>query len=811
MKKVIFTLMCLFAMLAAGKGLRAQEITITLNPGWTWISYPSAEPMTIASALGDFVPMEGDIIKSMYGTSRYSRNRWTGSVTQFMPGWGYKYYSSRTAPVLFAFSSPSTQVGPLTVTTGEPDNIIMTSATCGGSAVSNDGTPILMKGVCWATHPQPTTYDSYSENGNASGDFTEELTALAPNTMYYVRAYAVSVKGVNYGEEMSFTTLDSDIPVGAINGIFTINADGVQVYFSRGNLQYIGSAATPYWKFADNQWDYLGETTGQNSDSVSVDRDLFGWGTSGYDHGAVCYQPRSTSTAGGNYNVYGAGNYNLYDQTGQADWGYNPISNGGNVENSGWHTLTREEWEYVLKTRSTASGNRYVRAKVNNINGIILLPDDWDASYYPLNNSTYGSNIITPEQWPTLEEHGAVFLPVAGSRDGTSVSTGGGNGHYWTASYSSSAYAYYLYFTNSSSASSGITQSRRIGTPVRLVHGVQPYTISVSVNLTEGGTITGGGTYQQGQTCVLTATTNTGYAFVNWTENGRMVSNDFSYSFVVNANRTIVANYAATPTGAIDGSFSVSDSTRVFFSQGNLQYIGSASTPYWKFADNQWDYLDVTTGQNSSDENVDRDLFGWGTSGYDHGAVCYQPWSTSKTQNAYYAYGVKSYNLDDETGQADWGYNPISNGGNQENQWRTLTKVEWTYLINTRTTASGIRYARSNVNNVNGVILLPDDWDASYFTLNDTNGGSYDSNIITSEQWQTLEQHGAVFLPTAGNRKGTSVSDVGSIGGYWSATGTGNSGNNTAYHLHFQNSSFSISGSYYRYNGFSVRLVRTVE
>ena len=92
--------------------------------------------------------------------------------------------------------------------------------------------------------------------------------------------------------------------------------------------------------------------------------------------------------------------------------------------------------------------------------------------------------------------------------------------------------------------------------------------------------------------------------------------------------------------GAVSGhAFTVNaDGDQVLFSQGNLQYIGSASTPYWKFAEHQWDCLGTTTGQNSSDENVDRDLFGWGTSGYDHGAVCYQPWSTSQTNSDYFPY-----------------------------------------------------------------------------------------------------------------------------------------------------------------------------
>ena len=70
------------------------------------------------------------------------------------------------------------------------------------------------------------------------------------------------------------TLPQNNAPTGAINGKFTINEDGDQVYFSQGNLQYIGSASTPYWKFAENQWDCLGTTTGQNSSNQNADRDL---------------------------------------------------------------------------------------------------------------------------------------------------------------------------------------------------------------------------------------------------------------------------------------------------------------------------------------------------------------------------------------------------------------------------------------------------------------------------------------------------------------------------------------------------------
>ena len=340
----------------------------------------------------------------------------------------------------------------------------------------------------------------------------------------------------------------------------------------------------------------------------------------------------------------------------------------------------------------------------------------------------------------------------------------------------------------------------------------QQYTITATANPTNGGTISGNQSpYTYGQTCSLTATSASNYSFANWAENGSVVSTQANYQFTVTSNRTLVANFQLTvPQGAINGLFSVSASQQMYFSQGNLQYIGSAAMPYWKFADNQWDVLGTTTGQNSTDQNLDRDLFGWGTSGYDHGAFCYQPWSTSQTNSDYYAYGDYQYNLYDQTGQADWGYNPISNGSNQTNRWRTLTATEWNYVFNTRATTSGIRYAKANVNDVNGVILLPDDWDSGTYSLNSTNSGAagFSSNTLTASQWSTLEQAGAVFLPAAGYRSETSVYSVGSYGSYWSASSSGSS---YARAVRIGGSYLGTGANFDRYDGRSVRLVCPAE
>ena len=222
--------------------------------------------------------------------------------------------------------------------------------------------------------------------------------------------------------------------------------------------------------------------------------------------------------------------------------------------------------------------------------------------------------------------------------------------------------------------------------------------------------------------------------------------------FLFLALMVTMVTQGAWATGELTGKFSVSATKQVQFSQGNLQYIGSAETPYWKFADNQWEYIGADQG-GSTASNINRDLFGWATSSYNHGATSYQPYSTNTAYSNYYAYGNASYNLYDQTGKADWGYNAISNGGNTENSgWRTLTNDEWGYLFNSRTSA-GMKYGHGSVKVVNdgpsvhGMIILPDTW-----TLPDglsfTPGNSEWANSYTTEEWTQMEAAGAVFLPS---------------------------------------------------------------
>ncbi len=257
-----------------------------------------------------------------------------------------------------------------------------------------------------------------------------------------------------------------------------------------------------------------------------------------------------------------------------------------------------------------------------------------------------------------------------------------------------------------------------------------------------------------------------------------------------------------TPSAGI-GTFSVSADKQVTFSKGNLQYTQSTNT--WSFAENQWDMIgtdNVTGGVVTSDPTygdekdgialADKvDLFGWSTSATNFGVSTSTDW-----ENDYLGSFV------------DWGTNKI--GNDVPNTWRTLTYDEWSYLRDSRTNANEL-CGVAQVNGVNGLVFLPDNWvcpEGVTFKSGFHSEWGIDYyaqyQAFTTEQWSKLESAGAVFLPAAGYRNGTYVYDVQYYGYYWSATGRG------SYNAH--SLSFGSDGAgminINRYYGHSVRLVK---
>ena len=210
---------------------------------------------------------------------------------------------------------------------------------------------------------------------------------------------------------------------------------------------------------------------------------------------------------------------------------------------------------------------------------------------------------------------------------------------------------------------------------------------------------------------------------------------------------------SSIPSAGI-GVFSVSNNNQITFSKGNLRYHPANNE--WRFAENQTDYIGAANSNCSSTYNGWLDLFGWSTSATNFGV------STSEDDADYYGSFV------------DWGTYKI--GNDAPNTWRTLTEDEWDYLVFNRPNASSLKGV-AQVNGVNGLILLPDNWTCpSGVTFksgfHSEMGVDYyaDYQTFTAAEWSKLEAAGAVFLPASGNRLGSNVYYVQDDGRYWSAT-----------------------------------------
>ena len=767
-----------------------------------------------------------------------------------------------------------------------------------------------------------TACDSYTWHGityTASGTYTDGTDTLHL-TINHGRAYTQVAC-----DSFTWHTTSYGAPTGAINGQFSVGENS-QVYISQGNLQYQASTGT--WRFATNQWDCIGSQSQQygsmngnvtGSDNASISSsysgwiDMFGWGTSGWNSGANCYQPWSTSTSYTYYYPGGSSTNNLTGSYANADWGvYNAISNGGNAAGL-WRTLTHDEWSYLFYSRtgcSTVGGTsngRYALAQVNGVGGVIVFPDSYThpsgvAAPQNVNNDfpsqSWGNNSYSASDWGSMQTAGAVFLPAAGDRNGTSVCNVGSGGNYWSSSYYNSYDAWSVLFV-SGGLLTEVSGYRYYGFSVRLVRGYNSnetsdtynssgtyyhsytaangcasvdtlhltihsstaytdvktacdsYTWSdgnghtyiasnstdtvhrinaagcdsvVTLNLTVNHstigteTVTACNSFTWHGRTFTTSTDTATYTTTNAAGCDSIVTLDLTVNYSTDTAYTQIAcdsftwhptSYGA-PTGAINGQFSVGENSQVYISQGNLQY--QASTGTWRFSTNQYDCIGNSNSSVSSSYSGWIDLFGWGTSGWDNGNVYYQPYISADYSSSNFGeyYGPRgSYNLTGSYANADWGvYNAISNGGNAAGLWRTLTHEEWAYLFNTRTSASS-KWGHAKVANVNGVIVLPDSFTDPM--LNNGSGAfssshsSWEDNVYSASDWSSMQTAGAVFLPAAGYRLGTSVNDVGSGGIYWSSSYYGSY---DAWYVGFSSGGLITASNSDRYYGFSVRLVR---
>lgn len=228
------------------------------------------------------------------------------------------------------------------------------------------------------------TLTAYDMLGNVIGTISTSSDLTFENGKYY------TIK--DFDTRLQAPLPDND---GALPGKFTINEDGDQVYFSKGNLYWDGDS----FEFETNQYDY--PSWEFNSNHVGH----FYWSNNASeaytDHLEINYETK-----------FGFCNFftNATPETANPDFTVNDVKGK-------YRTLSKNEWTYLL------NNHRHLDAKVNDVLGLVIAPDDFYGEF----SDSYADDAA-------LATDGLVFLPYAGKRDGVFIDNSGNCGHYWSAS-----------------------------------------------------------------------------------------------------------------------------------------------------------------------------------------------------------------------------------------------------------------------------------------------------------------------------------------------------------------------------------------
>ncbi|SHE61227.1 PKD domain-containing protein, partial [Leeuwenhoekiella marinoflava] len=141
-----------------------------------------------------------------------------------------------------------------TITTTVASGIKATTATLGGNVTDNGGVAVTERGIVYNTTGTPTTSDTKVQIGSGDGSFSDEITGLTASTTYYVRAYAINNVGTSYGNQVSFTTLNSfELPTPTVyfnsstefsSNFSTGQPSGLASYAASGGIDNTGRFST---------------------------------------------------------------------------------------------------------------------------------------------------------------------------------------------------------------------------------------------------------------------------------------------------------------------------------------------------------------------------------------------------------------------------------------------------------------------------------------------------------------------------------------------------------------------------------------
>lgn len=249
--------------------------------------------------------------------------------------------------------------------------------------------------------------------------------------------------------------------------------------------------------------------------------------------------------------------------------------------------------------------------------------------------------------------------------------------------------------------------------------------------------VSGSGIYQNGSICKVTATAIDGYKFTNWTENDEVVSTDTSYSFTVDGNRHLMANYmyttvnvvvvtASSSGGSVNGggSYQIGEKCTVC-ATANEGYLFSNWT-YWT-AGEMGGVGSVVSRTPEYSFIVAEQMFG----GYNGGTLYLE----ANFESVYVDLGLPSGTLWATYNTGTFNWNMAQD--NLDNDWRLPTKEEWEELW--QHTIQNWQHVGCFLTASNGnTLYLPSFEDDDPYSINGENGhfeysGSYWSSSLNTE------------------------------------------------------------------------------
>ncbi|MBR4218892.1 MAG: T9SS type A sorting domain-containing protein [Bacteroidales bacterium] len=329
------------------------------------------------------------------------------------------------------------------VSTDEVRNVTDNAADVLASVLSDGGTAVRTRGVCWSTSHNPVTSDFHTTDGSGVGSFVSHLTDLVTGLTYYVRAYAVNDAGTAYGDELSFTTSAA---------AFECGRDFVKD-FDKNEYQTVVIGNQCWMKenlrsehYADGTEIPLGVNTANNTLILSP--------TDPYR-----YVPGDHI-----FNVTGYGYlYNWRAAMHKASANNSNPSGIQGVCPNGWHLPSKAEWEQMFSY--LRSDEKYwCNGDSNNIARALASTSGWPS----------GGGLFEPcsidASLSSNNASGFSALPAGMVYEEWGTRNFGTNVYFWSTTVDGSSIPYYLFLSSGSVSVSMYAVNNRLAVSVRCIH-----------------------------------------------------------------------------------------------------------------------------------------------------------------------------------------------------------------------------------------------------------------------------------------------------------------------------------------------------